>query len=156
MRRGMSNKHARQYKIKEVISEKNISSQEDLCEVLKDHGYDTTQATLSRDLNEMGIVRVPYNKGFRYSFTKDEGGGESLRQLVGLEIINVKANENLILVRTISGRAKGVGVFLDHLEESHIMGTVAGENTVLVIPESMQHIQKITENIQNIMQTKRK
>ncbi len=46
--------------------------------------------------------------------------------------------------------------FLDHLEESHIMGTVAGENTVLVIPESMRHIQKITENIQNIMQTKRK
>lgn len=156
MRRGMSNKHARQYKIKEVISEKTISSQEELCDVLLEQGFVTTQATLSRDLNEMGIVRVPYNNGFRYSFTKEEGGGESLRQLVGLEIINVKANESLILVRTISGRAKGVGVFLDHMEGSHILGTIAGENTVLVIPNEESRVQEIAENIQNIMQTKRK
>jgi transcriptional regulator of arginine metabolism len=156
MRRGMSNKHARQYKIKEIVSENNISSQEELCDVLKDNGFATTQATLSRDLNEMGIVRVPYYNGFRYSFTKDEGGGESLRQLVGLEIINVKANESLILVRTISGRAKGVGVFLDHLENSHIMGTVAGENTVLVIPDSVDNIPRIVDHLRKIMQSKRK
>jgi transcriptional regulator of arginine metabolism len=156
MRRGMSNKHARQYKIKELISEQSISSQQELCDILSNSGFPTTQATLSRDLNEMGIVRVPYNKGFRYSFTKDEGGGESLRQLVGLEIINVKHNENLIMVRTISGRAKGVGVFLDHLEDSHIMGTVAGENTVLVIPDSDRHINMIVSKIQNIMQTRKK
>lgn len=156
MRRGMSNKHARQFKIKEVISDQVISSQEELCDALYEQGFVTTQATLSRDLNEMGIVRVPYKTSFRYSFTKEEGGGESLRQLVGLEIINVKANESLILVRTISGRAKGVGVFLDHLEGSHILGTVAGDNTVLVIPESEAQLPEILDNIQNIMQTKRR
>ena len=154
MRRGVSNKHARQYKIKEVISEKSVSSQEKLCEILEQFGFSTTQATLSRDLNEMGIVRVPYDNGFRYSFTKDEGGGESLRQLVGLEIINVKANENVIVVKTIAGRAKGVGVFLDHLDNSHILGTVAGENTVLVIPDEVKKISFVVERIQNIMQNR--
>jgi transcriptional regulator of arginine metabolism len=68
----------------------------------------------------------------------------------------VKANESLILVRTISGRAKGVGVFLDHLENSHIMGTVAGENTVLVIPDSVDNIPRIVDHLRNIMQSKRK
>ena len=154
MRRGVSNKHARQYKIKEVISERSVSSQEKLCEILEEFGFSTTQATLSRDLNEMGIVRVPYDHGFRYSFTKDEGGGESLRQLVGLEIINVKANENVIVVKTIAGRAKGVGVFLDHLDNSHILGTVAGENTVLVIPDEVKKISFVVERIQNIMQNR--
>ena len=154
MRRGVSNKHARQYKIKEVISERSVSSQEKLCEILEGFGFSTTQATLSRDLNEMGIVRVPYDNGFRYSFTKDEGGGESLRQLVGLEIINVKANENVIVVKTIAGRAKGVGVFLDHLDNSHILGTVAGENTVLVIPDEVKKISFVVERIQNIMQNR--
>jgi len=154
MRRGVSNKHARQYKIKEVISERSVSSQEKLCEILEQFGFSTTQATLSRDLNEMGIVRVPYDNGFRYSFTKDEGGGESLRQLVGLEIINVKANENVIVVKTIAGRAKGVGVFLDHLDNSHILGTVAGENTVLVIPDEVKKISFVVERIQNIMQNR--
>ncbi len=152
MKKSVSSKHARQFKIKEIISEMNVSSQEKLCDLLKDYGYSTTQATLSRDLNELGIVRVPYADGFRYSFTKEEGGGESLRQLVGLEIINVKHNENMIIVKTISGRAKGVGIFLDHLDGSHILGTIAGENTVLVIPEKMEFIPNIVKRIENIIQ----
>ena len=152
MKKSVSNKHARQFKIKEIISEMNVSSQEKLCDLLKEYGYQTTQATLSRDLNELGIVRVPYANGFRYSFTKEEGGGESLRQLVGLEIINVKYNENVVVVKTIAGRAKGVGIFLDHLSDSHILGTVAGENTVIVIPEKIKYIPDIVKRIENIIQ----
>ena len=67
-----SHKTARQAKIKELISTSDVSSQEDLCQILKDGGFDTTQATLSRDLHEMGIVRIPSENGFKYVFHQDD------------------------------------------------------------------------------------
>jgi len=69
-----SNKTARQARIKELISTSEVSSQEDLCELLKQGGFDTTQATLSRDLHEMGIVRIPSEHGFKYVFHQDDNG----------------------------------------------------------------------------------
>ena len=61
-------------KIKEIISGKSISSQEELAEELKNRGFETTQATLSRDLHELGIIRVPEDEGFKYIFHHEEIG----------------------------------------------------------------------------------
>ena len=118
-------KQQRQFKIKEIITTERISSQEDLLDRLTAQGYDTTQATLSRDLHEIGIIRVPDEEGFRYIFHKEENP-QAVRELISMEIINVLANESIVIVKTMPGRAQGVAIFLDRLKNTHIIGTIAG------------------------------
>ena len=143
-------KTARQLKIKEIISSRDVSSQEELCDMLKDSGFDTTQATLSRDLHELGIVRIPSEDGFRYVFHQDDNE-QNLQRLIGMEIINVLSNESTIIVRTMPGRAQGVALFLDRMKNSHIIGTVAGDDAIIIIPDRHANVKKIVTMINEVM-----
>ena len=124
---------------------------EELCEELKNIGVETTQATLSRDLNEMGIIRLPTENGFKYSFSKNELGN-TLKNIVGLEMISLLHNENCVIVKTLPGRAQGVAVYFDELENSHIIGTVAGDDTILLIPDSVNNVGKLADLIKRVME----
>ena len=145
-----STKNARQARIKELISTTEVSSQEDLCEILKQSGFDTTQATLSRDLHEMGIVRIPSENGFKYVFHQDDNE-QSLKKLIGMEIINVLHNESTIMIRTMPGRAAGVALYFDRLKNSNIMGTVAGDDSIIVIPDSHDSVEDVVKLIRDVM-----
>jgi transcriptional regulator of arginine metabolism len=145
------NKLARQAKIKEIISNSEVSSQEDLCRFLESSGFETTQATLSRDLHELGIVRIPSETGFKYVFHLEDNDG-ALKQLIGMEIINVLHNESVVIIRTMPGRAAGVAVYLDRMKESHIIGTVAGDDSIIIIPDSHKNVIKLFEIIRNLSQ----
>jgi transcriptional regulator of arginine metabolism len=146
-----SSKLARQAKIKEIISTLEISSQEDLCNLLKKDGLETTQATLSRDLHELGIVRIPSENGFKYVFHLDDTE-QSLKQLVGMEIIHILYNEGMVVVKTMPGRAQGVALYLDRIKNSHIIGTVAGDDTVLIVPDKQANISAVVSSIKKIME----
>jgi transcriptional regulator of arginine metabolism len=146
----MSSKNARQSKIKEIITSRKIASQEDLLDFLRNSGFDTTQATLSRDLHEIGIVRVPDENGFKYVFHQEETS-QAIKQIIGMEIINVISNESTVVVRTLPGRAQGVAIYLDRLPESHIIGTVAGDDAIIIIPDSHQNIPDLLTKIHDIM-----
>lgn len=143
-------KKNRQARIKEIISNGKISSQEDLLKKLKDDGYDTTQATLSRDLHEIGIVRVPDGEGFKYVF-HEEDNSAAIKQIIGMEIIKVTHNESTVVVRTMAGRAQGVGIYLDKLKDNHIIGTVAGDDSVIIIPDSHKNVELLVEKIRKLM-----
>jgi transcriptional regulator of arginine metabolism len=145
------NKLARQAKIKEIISNSEVSSQEDLCRFLESSGYETTQATLSRDLHELGIVRIPSETGFKYVFHLEDNDS-ALKQLIGVEIINVLHNESVVIIRTMPGRAAGVAVYLDRMKDSHIIGTVAGDDSIIVIPDTHKNVVKLFEIIRNLSQ----
>jgi len=145
----MSKKKERQFTIKQIIQEENIANQETLLKRLAERGFKTTQATLSRDLHNMGIVRVPTADGYRYAISEEEGG-YSFSRVVGMEILGVYHNENNIVVRTITGRAKGVAIFIDHMRHKNILATVAGENAILIVPDSIKNIPKIKEDLEKI------
>jgi transcriptional regulator of arginine metabolism len=145
------NKLARQAKIKEIISSREVSSQEDLCHFLEENGYETTQATLSRDLHELGIVRIPSETGFKYVFHLEDND-VALKQLIGMEIINVLHNESAVIIKTMPGRAAGVAVYLDRMKESHIIGTVAGDDSIIVIPDSHKNVPKLVEILKSLSQ----
>jgi len=145
-----SNKTGRQARIKELISTTDVSSQEDLCQILKESGFETTQATLSRDLHEMGIVRIPSENGFKYVFHQDDNE-QSLKKLIGMEIINVLHNESIIIVKTMPGRAAGVALYFDRLKNSQIIGTVAGDDSIMVIPESHDSVEAVFHIIKEVM-----
>lgn len=131
------NKQQRQLIIRELITSKKVASQEDLSRHLQKQDIVVTQATLSRDLREMRISRMPEDDGFRYVMP-EVAEGKKIRRVVHEEIVSINSNETTIIIKTLPGRAAGVGVFIDHLKTDEILGTVAGNDTVLVIPASIK------------------
>lgn len=143
-------KKNRQAHIKEIILAGKVTSQEDLLGKLKENGFDTTQATLSRDLHEIGIVRVPDGEGFKYVF-HEEDNSRAIKQIIGMEIIKVTHNESTVVVRTLAGRAQGVGIYLDKMKDNHILGTVAGDDSIIIIPDSHANVEQIVNMIRELM-----
>lgn len=148
----MVKKLARQNIVKEVLTTRIISSQEQLMQLLKAEGVRVTQATLSRDFAELGVVRTFNDYGVRYVLSADESG-QQLSKLIGLEIMRVDLNENMIVIRTLAGRAQGVAHFIDRMNKEEILGTIAGDDTVLIIPNFVKNIQRIVDMIKEKMYT---
>lgn len=135
-------KHARQFAIKELITNGEIGSQDALRRGLKKRGCAVTQATLSRDMKELGIIRVPSAGGLRYTL-QPEGEVRALRPLVSAEVLGIDANESMIVVHTLPGCANTVGEFIDIHKHPDVIGTVAGDNTLLIIPRSQQRTHQV-------------
>lgn len=140
----------RQTRIKELLSTYIVSNQEDLLRLLKKEGFEMTQATLSRDFAELGVVRVFTDGGIRYILNADESG-KQIAKLIGFEILSVQHNETLIVIRTLAGRAQGVAHFIDRLNKEEILGTVAGDDTVLIIPNKASSLQFVIDFIKRLM-----
>jgi transcriptional regulator of arginine metabolism len=128
-------KQARQFAIKELIAARPIGSQEGLRRELGKRGFRVTQATLSRDMNDLGVSRTMQGGIPRYTIPS-AAGMTALSPLVGAEVVSIDANENLIVVHTLPGCANTVGEFIDVRRHPDIIGTVAGDNTLLVVPAS--------------------
>lgn len=146
-------KQNRQRKIKEILKNSEVSNQHKLMQLLQNSGIDVAQATLSRDCSELGIIRSRTASGYRLIFPEDNPG-QMIRGLVEMEIQSIDANETTIVIRTLPGRAHGVGSFIDHLKNPRILGTIAGDDTVLIIPASVGDIRSILKYIQsNLLKT---
>lgn len=136
------NKHARQLKIIEILHQNQVGNQHELLQLLRDAGVSVAQATLSRDCAELGIVRSRTNGNYRMELP-DDNAGRIIKGLVGIEVLAVSSNETSVIIRTLPGRAHGVGSYLDQLRNPLILGTIAGDDTVLVIPASVQNISEV-------------
>ena len=132
--------------IKSLITSKDIANQTELVKELKAKKIEVTQATLSRDLVELGIIRMPTEDGYRYEI-RTSAAEPVLRGFTAEEIISVNANENIIVMRTFPGRAQGVAFLLDSKKDSEILGTIAGDDTILIVPKSTKRIKKTINNI---------
>jgi transcriptional regulator of arginine metabolism len=123
--------------IEKIISEGNITSQEELLEKLKGEGISCTQATLSRNLRQLGIIRIPCEKG-GYKYSLSEISKQSAGTVSSLNIVNVIRSivdaRGLILVKTIPGHASSVAFIIDNAGRYEIAGTIAGDDTILIIP----------------------
>ncbi|MEI6758487.1 MAG: arginine repressor [Chlorobium sp.] len=140
------NKNARQLKIREILQQHHVGNQHDLLQLLHDSGMAVAQATLSRDCAELGIIRSRINGSYRLLFP-DDNAGRIIKGLVGVEVLSVNANETSVIIRTLPGRAHGVGSWLDQLKSPLILGTIAGDDTVLLIPSSVQNISALISYI---------
>lgn len=139
-------KAQRQLLIKQIIAEKEISSQEELAKELARRGFEANQATLSRDLKELGIAKVSTPEGAWYQL-QPENEAHRLRALISYEIESIHANESLIVIKTLRGRASGVAEILDRLDIPDILGTIAGDDTIFIAPTSTKKISAIVRRI---------
>jgi len=136
------NKQSRHFVIKEILESKSIANQDKLRIELKKQGYKVTQATLSRDLKELSISRFSSKNGAKY-VSQPKSAIQILRPLIGEEVLSINANECLIVITTLPGCASVVGEFIDSQQNKDIIGTIAGDNNLLVIPGSIKNIKSI-------------
>jgi len=143
-------KQRRQMSIKQIIMTKPIKSQDELCKELGKIGIDVTQATLSRDLRDLGVVRLAMPEGMRYAL-HPESEDRRMAAFLGYEIEWVDANESMVVIRTLPGRAQGVAEVLDSLHLPEILGTLAGDNTIFITPRSVKKVPILMKHLKSIM-----
>jgi transcriptional regulator of arginine metabolism len=143
----MANKHDRQRAIREIIEARPVGSQEELRRLLIQRGWDVTQSTLSRDLREMRLARVPTAEGVRYAFTTAAIAEERprLEELLPQFFVQIDGVGELAVLHTASGGAQPVSESIDLEGWPDVLGTIAGENTILIIcrtPAGREKVQK--------------
>ena len=142
-------RNARQNKILEIIEEKIVETQDDLAMILKEAGFSATQATISRDIKELGIVKVTFD-GKRQKYVREAGDRSVSSKLVNIfkhSVLSISYAVNIVVIKTMSGSANIAGMMLDRLENPDILGCVAGDDTVMAVTKSEESARKITEEL---------
>ncbi len=134
-----SNKRDRQNAILAAIEAHPVTSQEDLRKLLLRHGWDVTQATLSRDLRELRIARVPTSDGARYAVTDGsiEEARAALDTLLPQLFLRIEGVSEMAVLRTVPGGAQPIASGLDGEGWSDILGTIGGDDTILIVCRSL-------------------
>ncbi len=136
----MKNKAQRQLEIRRIIQKGNVHSQEELLHELKENGFDLTQATLSRDLKVLQVAKVPHPaKG--YVYTVPDGGQYEKANKAEQNRVNYLADGfkdlqfsgTLAVVKTLPGYASSIAAVIDQANPWEIIGTIAGDDTILII-----------------------
>jgi transcriptional regulator of arginine metabolism len=140
-------KLTRHFAIKEILAARPITTQDQMVRALKKRRVRVTQATLSRDMKELGVMWAIVDGTPRYTLDQNGAGSEAqiLRPIIGAEVKAIDANEFLIVVHTLPGCASTVGEFIDVQRHPDIIGTVAGDNTLLVIPRSLKKTRLVVQ-----------
>ena len=152
----MANKRERQATIRELIGSRPVESQEELRKLLLQRGWDVTQSTLSRDLREMGVARVPTPDGSaRYTLTGAvaEDGRPTLEALLPHLFTELDGVGELIVLHTLPGGAQPIGVSLDAEEWPEILGTIAGDDTILIICRSSAAREKAMRRLRGLAES---
>lgn len=129
-------KSERQEKILELIKEKNVSTQSGMTELLNDAGFDVTQATVSRDLQELRVMKVLLPDGtYKYapSKEKDISLGDKLENILQHCLVGADYAQNIVVLKTMSGAAQAVGYALDSFVWEEMLGTICGDDTIMVV-----------------------
>ncbi|NMB11529.1 MAG: arginine repressor [Firmicutes bacterium] len=130
-------KTKRQAMILQIIKERAIETQEELAEVLRLKGIDVTQATVSRDVKELRLVKIPTGEGhYRYGVPYEPVPGDAVRRVrrsFQEYVMELDYTQNMIILKTLPGTANAVAAAIDDLDWPQILATVAGDDTILVI-----------------------
>lgn len=144
-------KNSRQEAIKKIIKEQCIERQSDLAHALKQAGFEATQATVSRDIKEMMLIKVADANGkYRYAFPKEHEeflAADRMTRTFQESIQSVHVSENIVVVRTMPGTAQAVAYAIDYLKWPEVLGTVAGDDTIFICVGDRQDIKSVLEHL---------
>lgn len=149
----MNGRENRLKAIRKIIAESRISSQDQLLQHLEQAGVTITQATLSRDLKVLKVGKVP-DAGGGYYYVLSETEGESVSGYIEdfkRGYLSLAFSGNLGVIRTLAGHADTVAIALDRLDLPEILGTIAGDDTILVILKEGENQDSLLKNLENLM-----
>ena len=141
-------RYSRQNKILELIANHEIGTQEQLAQMLRDEGFKATQATISRDIKELQLIKVPASGGevrhkYAVSAMYDGPISERFIKIFKETITSFASAQNLIVVKTLSGCGPAACEAIDCIGLPHIVGSIAGDNTLLLIVDTQENVDEI-------------
>lgn len=147
-------KAKRQALIREIVEAQSIQTQEELAEALRAHGMVVTQATVSRDIREMHLLKVLAEDGsYRYATMEksDTGISDRLIRMLADSVVEMNSANNLIVIHTLSGSAHVAAEAIDNLKWPEIIGTIAGDNTILLIVRTNEEVDGVMMRFRGII-----
>jgi len=129
-------KGQRHIKIREIITQKDIETQDELVEALRESGFQVTQATVSRDIKELLLIKVPTDDGrYKYSLPTDQRYNpiQKLKRVLVDNFVQIDSSANLVVMKCLPGTANSVAALIDNIDWPQIMGTISGDDTILII-----------------------
>lgn len=145
-------KQKRHSRILKIIKEKDVKTQEHLTELLCNDGFDVTQATVSRDIKELGLVKIPSTGGgYKYAFA-NRAKTESTQYLniFSKAVTSVDFAQHTVVVKTYSGMAPAVAASLDAMIGQDVLGTIAGDDTILIITQNYEEAGELCKKLEKM------
>ena len=148
-------KVARHEKIKELIQQYDIDTQEELASRLNEAGFKVTQATVSRDIRALKMMKVTGKDGkSRYVILQELPTelGEKYTRVLHDALLTIDQGQNILVIRTVPGMAMGVAAALDALYWEEILGSIAGDDTVMCVARTLEEASSVAERLKSILQ----
>ena len=147
-------KSKRHTKILEIIGSREIETQEELAEALKKEGFDVTQATVSRDIKNLKLIKMQSSNGkSKYVVSAGEQKNiiDRLSNILANTVLTVENVDKMVVIKTITGSAPITAEAIDNLESADIAGTVAGDTTIFILVRSIESAEDLVDKIRKRM-----
>ena len=151
----MAVKTERQKKILELVRTEEIQTQEDLAARLQQAGFHVTQATISRDIKELQLIKTLSSSGkYKYAVSKSDDGPIPARliDIYRSTVRSINKSGNIVLLKCLSGCANAAGEALDSMELKHVIGSVAGDNTLLLVTDDPANSDEVVEILRGLLE----
>ncbi|MBS5938963.1 arginine repressor [Clostridium sartagoforme] len=147
-------KSKRHTKILEIISEKDIETQEELADELKRAGFDVTQATVSRDIKILKLIKMQGASGnYKYVASSKESKdiNDKLSSILANAAVSVENVDNFVVVKTLTGSASAAAEAIDTLFDTEVAGTIAGDNTIFILARSLDRAEELVDKVRKMI-----
>lgn len=148
-------KKSRHQKIKELVEQYDIETQEELADKLKEAGYAVTQATVSRDIRELKLSKVPLGDG-RQKYTilihSDHYLSDKYIRVLKDGFVSMDTAQNILVVKTVSGMAMAVAAALDAMKLKEIVGSIAGDDTIMIAVRTVEDTEIVMDQIYGVLE----
>lgn len=149
-------KNLRQRKILDLIKEHDVETQEDLVNKLRENGFDVTQATVSRDIKELNLIKIATDKNtYKYFVASEPRHNLNVNRLSKLlkdSATSIDYSDNLIVIKTLPGVANAIASCIDHIQWPEIIGTIAGDDTILLVVKPKEAVEKYLEILNKLLE----
>ena len=144
-------KNKRHAKILDIISQADTVTQSALTQKLREYGFNVTQATVSRDIKELGLVKVAAGKGYKYALPANVVAHTSKHMTIfSQSVISVEYALHTIVGKTLSGMAQAAGAAVDSSIGQQILGSIAGDDTLIIVTESEERAKELTKILRDM------
>jgi len=148
-------KKSRHQRIRELVEQFEIETQEELAERLKEDGYPVTQATVSRDIRELKLSKVPIGDGrqkYAILMQSDHYLNDKYIRVLKDGFVSMDMAQNILVVKTVSGMAMAVAAALDAMKLKEIVGSIAGDDTIMMAVRTVEDTEHVMEKIHNMLE----
>ncbi len=147
-------KNDRQAAILSIIENQDIETQEDLADALRADGIAVTQATVSRDIKELRLLKVLTSRGtYKYApaYKAQHAMSDRFVQIFVASVVSIEYAQNIIVIKTLAASANAAAEAIDGMHLKEVLGTMAGDNTILVVVHNEHEAEKVSEHFRQIL-----